>query len=495
MSWGELEKEFEKIATRSEPPKSKRAPRKPPGVDTVVVELWEQKLQADKGGASWARILLNVELILRNAKELRGVIAFDDFSQRLVATRESPAGAAGPWTDDHDLHTTIWLQGSKWKLEVGDDLVARAVRAVAARQRVHPLRDRLTALRWDGVPRVDTWTTTYLGAEDNTVHRAIGATWLIGAVARAFKPGCKVDAALILEGTQGAGKSTALRILSLGFFSDELADLGNKDAAMQLQGAWIHELAELDAVNRAEATRVKSFLTRNADRYRPPWGRHVIEVPRQCVFAGSTNHDEWQRDETGGRRFLPVRVGTIDLDALRRDVEQLWAETVARHNNGEQPYIANPDLVTQLREHTAQRFQADVWHTTLERFAQVRDSISVEECLVHLGIETGRWTQSDKNRVAKTLLSLGYRRVKTNKNGRREWRYSLDRLGLVGSDWGASQTEKMGSKPTGPSSPNANKYIIGTGAGEPGERYEDPVQLGPTGTIEIDAPARWEGDQ
>ena len=189
MSWGELEKEFEKIATRSEPPKSKRGPRKPPGVDTVVVELWEQKLQADKGGASWARILLNVELILRNAKELRGVIAFDDFSQRLVATRESPAGAAGPWTDDHDLHTTIWLQGSKWKLEVGDDLVARAVRAVAARQRVHPLRDRLTALRWDGVPRVDTWTTTYLGAEDNTVHRAIGATWLIGAVARAFKPG------------------------------------------------------------------------------------------------------------------------------------------------------------------------------------------------------------------------------------------------------------------------------------------------------------------
>lgn len=461
-----------------------------------VSHLWEAGLTRKDGKV--AKTLRNVAIVLEHAPELVGAIAFDDFAMRLVSTRATPAGPAGPWTDDHDLQITVWLQGSQWAIEAGDDLVSRAVRAVASRHRVHPLRDRLAVLKWDGVPRVDRWTTTYLGAEDTEVHRAIASTWLLGAIARAFEPGCKVDAALILEGSQGAGKSTALRVLSLGYFSDELADIGGKDAAMQLQGAWIHELAELDAVNRAEATRVKSFLTRSVDRFRPPWGRHVVEVPRQCVFAGSTNHDAWLRDETGGRRFLPVRVGAIDLDALRRDVEQLWAEAVARFRAGEKPFIADAGVLSQLRDHASQRFQVDVWHAAIEQFAQVRESVSVAECLTHLGIEIGRWSQADQNRVSKTLVSLGYRRVKTNRNGVRQWRYMREAVGPQGPDWDPSQSEKTDAIPTGPSSPTTNTNRTDRGRGPQGLNTRTRSEVDPLGpsdqTDRIDAPSWWEVD-
>lgn len=467
-------KDFERAAT----PKPKK-----------VSHLWEAQLTRKDGRI--AKTLRNVGIVLEHAPELVGAIAFDDFAQRMVATRKTPAGDAGPWTDDHDLQVTIWLQGSQWAIEAGDDLVSRAVRAVASRHRVHPLRDQLAALKWDGVPRVDTWTTTYLGAEDSEVHRAIGSTWMLGAIARAFEPGCKVDAALILEGNQGAGKSTVLRVLALGYFSDELADIGGKDAAMQLQGAWIHELAELDAVNRAEATRVKSFLTRSVDRFRPPWGRHVVEVPRQCVFAGSTNRDDWQRDETGGRRFLPVRVGAIDLEALRRDVEQLWAEALVRFRAGEKPYIADQRLIGLLREHTAERYQADAWEASVSTFAQVRESVSVAECLAHIGIDRGRWSQGDQNRVVKILTSLGYQRRQVRVGKAREKRYYPV---TAVPDRGHFQSENQPAVPsvTTVTTQIVNKDSEGVGAQGLNTRHRSPAV---TAVTDDEQQGWWEVDQ
>lgn len=459
-----------------------------------VSHLWEASLTRKDGKI--AKTLRNVSIVLEHAPELVGAIAFDDFAMRLVSTRATPAGPAGPWTDDHDLQVTVWLQGSTWAIEAGDDLVARAVRAVASRHRVHPLRDRLNALKWDGVPRVDTWTTTYLGAEDTEVHRAIASTWLLGAVARAFEPGTKVDNVLILEGAQGRGKSTALRILSLGYFSDELADIGGKDAAMQLQGAWIHELAELDAVNRAEATRVKSFLTRSVDRFRPPWGRHVVEVPRQCVFAGSTNHTDWLRDETGGRRFLPVRVGAIELDALRRDVEQLWAEAVTRFRAGERPFITDERLIGLMADHAAQRFQVDAWQRSIAEFAQTRESVSVGECLLHVGLERGRWGQSEQNRASRCLKALGFERRQVRVGLVREWRYfptpNQSITGVSGVLVTNVHTEKTDAVPTVTTVTTTNNNSSkGVAVARDQEHH---MTGGAPVTDENDAPGWWEVD-
>lgn len=154
-------------------------------------------------------------------------------------------------------------------------------------------------------------------------------------MARIYRPGTKVDNCLILDGGQGTLKSTALRTLAEPWFTDELGDLGSKDAALQLRGAWIIELSELDAMQRMEASRIKAFISRSNDRYRPPYGRHVVDMPRECILAGTVNHQTYLRDETGGRLFWPVRTGRIDIADLKRDRDQLWAGARARYQTGD----------------------------------------------------------------------------------------------------------------------------------------------------------------
>jgi hypothetical protein len=174
-------------------------------------------------------------------------------------------------------------------------------------------------LHWDGVERLDRWLSTYLGADDSDYSRAVGSRWLISAVARTFQPGAKADCCLILEGPQGIRKSTALRTIAGEYFTDELADLGSKDAAMQTRGVWIIELSELDSLSHAEVARIKAFMSRTTDRFRPPYGMRLVESPRQCVFAGTVNHGTYLRDETGGRRFWPiVQVFDSFLEAAQR---------------------------------------------------------------------------------------------------------------------------------------------------------------------------------
>jgi predicted P-loop ATPase len=141
---------------------------------------------------------------------------------------------------------------------------------------------------------------------------AIGAKWLISAVAHIYKPGCKADHMLIAEGPQGLFKSTAFQVLGEPWFTDNIEELGTKDSQLATLGRWIIELAELDALTRAELSRVKAFLSRSIDRFRPPYGRRLIESPRQCVFVGTVNHGEYLRDETGGRRFWPVELRRRD---------------------------------------------------------------------------------------------------------------------------------------------------------------------------------------
>ena len=272
-----------------------------------------------------------------------------------------------PWTDSDDVRAAEWLQHRE--LNVTPMTVSRSVGAMAREITVHPVRDHLGALAWDGVPRIETWACRYLGAEDTAFNRSVGALWLISAVARIFRPGVKADHMLVLEGPQGARKSTALKVLAgEDWFTDELPDLGSKDAAMHMQGVWIIEIAELDAIGKAEVSRIKAFLTRTTDRFRPPYGRYTIEVPRQCVFAGTVNPDTYLRDETGNRRFWPVRCGTIDIDALARDRDQLWAEAVARFRAGAIWWLDTPELIEAASAEQEKRYQADAWDELIERW-------------------------------------------------------------------------------------------------------------------------------
>ncbi|MDA8229701.1 MAG: virulence-associated E family protein, partial [Magnetospirillum sp.] len=316
--------------------------------------------------------------------------------------------------------------------------------------RVHPVREYLQSLRWDGVPRLETWAITYLGAADTRLNRAFGSLWMISGIARIMRPGAKADHMLILEGAQGAKKSTALKVLAgSDWFTDELAEIGSKDAAQQMRGVWIIEIAELDALGRADVSRIKSFLSRTNDRYRPPYERYVVDVPRQCVFAGSVNPDTYLRDETGNRRFWPIRCGRIDIDALRRDRDQLWAEAMAMYAQGAIWWLADPELIALANAEQEERYQADAWDALIDRWLAFdkrrvnygygawddwRDEeverdhpladVSVGEILHQaIGIEPGRWTRGDQMRVGAYLKARSWERYQCRAGGLREWRH------------------------------------------------------------------------
>lgn len=417
-----------------------------------VRPAWFGQLRTSPDGTP-ERNEANVITALSNDEAFAGALVFDEFRQEIIVNRPLPwddqAPVPRPWSDADDVRCAEWLQ--RREINVAPAIVARSVGAVARDVRVHPVREYLTGLQWDGTRRLEGWAVTHLGAADNRLNRAFGSLWMISAIARIMAPGAKVDHMLILEGPQGAKKSTALKILAgADWFTDELAEIGSKDAAQQMRGVWIIEIAELDAIGRAEVSRIKSFLTRTIDRYRPPYERYVIDVPRQCVFAGSVNPDTYLRDETGNRRFWPIRCGQIDLEALQRDRDQLWAEAMALYRQGAIWWLDDPELIAMARAEQEERYQSDAWDGLIDRWlafdkervnygygayddwrevevarAEPLSDVSVAEVLRNaIGIEPGRWTRADQMRVTAYLKARGWTRYQTRVGSAgREWRY------------------------------------------------------------------------
>jgi predicted P-loop ATPase len=407
---------------------------------------WRKELLLNDEGEP-RPVLANAITALRGAPQWQDVLWHDAFATTTVARKPPPwvrdrAGWSDtPWADRDDALVADWLQHQD--IMVPMSVAGQAVEVVARDRIFHPVREYLDGLAWDGTPRLDGWLLRYLGAEDNAYHRAVGPRWLISAVARIYVPGCKADCALILEGPQGIRKSSALMALAAPWFTDRLSDLSSKDAAMETRGVWIIEVAELDTMGRAEVSTVKAFMSRTQDRFRPPYGKRLVDLPRQCVFAGSVNPEGgYLKDPTGGRRFWPVVCSMIDLDALQRDRDQLWAEARDRFRRGEPWWLESRELDALAAEEQAERYQGDAWDEPIEayleneidwlengygerkpyrrpRSAPLHD-VSVAEVMERaLGIEKARWTQADQNRVVRSLVSMGFKQTRARKGGHR----------------------------------------------------------------------------
>lgn len=357
-------------------------------------------------------LLANAVTVLRDRPEWHGVLAFDEFSLSVVALKPTPWGKKGTWTDHEDRVTADWLQ-RELEINLPIHVVADAVQVVARENGFDPVRQYLDRLVWDGTKRTDGWLALYLGVDPTPYSSAVGERWLISAVARIYRPGCKADCVLILEGPQGLGKSRALRTLAEPWFTDEIADLGSKDAAMQLLGVWVVEIAELDSMTRAEVSRVKAFLSRSTDRFRPPYGRRLLDQPRRCVFAGTINAGEYLRDVTGNRRFWPVRCSVARLDDLQRDRDQIWAETVHWFRQGAPWWLDEASLRGEAEQEQADRLQTDPWQETIETFVSARDDVSVAEILTDcIKKEIGHWERRDEMRVGGILVAMRWERYK-----------------------------------------------------------------------------------
>ena len=307
------------------------------------------------------------------------------------------------------------------------DVVHQAVELRAHECAFHPIRQYLNSLEWDREPRLAKLFTNYFGAAGSPYTEAIGSMFIVSMVARIFAPGCKADYMPVLEGVQGSLKSTACGILGGEWFSDSLPDItAGKDASQHLRGKWLIEVAEMHAVGRAEATLLKAFITRPAERYRPSYGRREVVEPRQCVFIGTTNRDAYLRDETGGRRFWPVRAGTINIDALAHDRDQLFAEALFQYRQ-QARWWPDKDFERQyMAPEQAGRYEADdVWEEKIAEYLDTHIKVTVGDVAREaLHLETARVGTAQQRRITGIMANLGWKRAnngKTDSKGKRWW--------------------------------------------------------------------------
>jgi predicted P-loop ATPase len=389
---------------------------------------WLEQCQHDKNGKPLST-LANIMVALRHDPRLCDAFAQDEMLglpllMKPLEGDEDQDFKPRPLTD-HDVtraQITLQLAGLT---HIGREVTHQAIDLRAVQCQFHPVRDSLSKLSWDGKPRIGTWLTKYLGAEHTAYTEKVGEMFLVSMVARIFNPGCKVDYMLVLEGPQGARKSTACQILGGVWFSDSLPDVtGGKDVSQHLAGKWLIEIAEMSAMTKAESAHLKAFMTRTVERYRPSYGRKEVQQPRQCVFIGTTNQSAYLRDASGGRRFWPVAIGKIDTDALMQDRDQLFAEAVQLYQEGARCY---PDAAFEkahiLPEQDA-RYEEDAWEHAIRGHLdnEKPDKVYLKQLMEDpLYLPLARQGRRESLRLADILTRLGWRRLKKDSSGNIPW--------------------------------------------------------------------------
>lgn len=353
----------------------------------------------------------NAVKLLKYIPRYAGHIWFDEFHQSIMT--DHTTGKTRKWNDGDELGILINLQANFDLPKISLSAIRSACRSVALSNVRNELRDWLESLKWDQQSRISEFLINAYGCEDTEVYRVISKNWLIGLVARGIKPGCKFDEMLVLKGKQGTYKSTSLRALAGKYFAETNAQLDNKDFMMELAGTWIVEFDELDQFRKAESTLIKKKLSQQTDRYRPSHMPYIIDVPRTCVFVGTTNADEFSQDSTGNRRFWPVDVEKADLDYILSNREQLFAEAVYLFKQGVQWHEVPIELL-QAQERIR---ESDPWEEIIDIgirdnkiwLGQMSKDVTTSNIAEFiLRIPANQYDQRAARRIGKCLRVLGY---------------------------------------------------------------------------------------
>lgn len=325
----------------------------------------------DKDGniKSVKQFVHNFEIVMDKDDRFAGKIRFNEFAQQLYLCGNVPwekEDNCRAWSS-HDDSALFSLIQADYGLKSRQDF-ADALKNVSMRNKFHPVRELLDSLTWDGEVHIRKLLPEYLGAEDSDYTYQVMRLWMLGAVSRVYKPGSKFDYTIILQGSQGIGKSTFLKLMALddSWFNDSLDSLDSDKAVQSLTGSWIIELAELKSLARTAGgvESVKRFLTATQDKYRIPYERRADTFYRQCVFAGITNKDDFLQDETGNRRFLIIHTGvtkpfkSLFVPEAMDDIKQAWAEAVHIWKN-EDPELILPEKCMQQAKELQEANMAD----------------------------------------------------------------------------------------------------------------------------------------
>ncbi len=414
--------------------KSRKAVAEKLGVSVRAIDQEVKRARAaDKVAA--ANTASAFDVLLTN---FPGAFAFDLMAHQVVVL------AGDKWInieDNHIVELQIHLQTTGLTF-LSKESTRDAVDACARRNSFHPVRNYLNGLQWDGVARLDTWLTDYLGVKASAYTAAVGTMFLISGVARIMRPGCQVDYVPVLEGPQGALKSSVCRTLfGDAYFLDHLPPLNNKDSSQILRGKWGVECAEMVAFSAAKIKDTKAFITRREEKYFHRFGRIESQEPRQCVIVISTNESIYLYDTTGNRRYWPLLVGAIDLPGLARNRDQLWAEAKARFDAGDPWWPSREFEARHIKpEQEAREAPDDPWLEAIAswldkpqsppvlnggRPAQVagppKDRTTVTDVAVGaLMLPAREMERKDSDRIVNVLLKLGWQRGPKVK-GRQLW--------------------------------------------------------------------------
>jgi hypothetical protein len=377
--------------------------------------VWELTEKGRKKANSYANTCLAIESLGITGRH-------DVFHDRKLVAGDLTENL-GPELSDGIVRAVRDLILARFGFDPGKDNVHEALERLCERVRFDPVADYLDGLQWDGKPRIDRWLIDDLGAEDTPLNRAFGRKTLLAGVRRVREPGCKFDYMLVLEGPQGAGKSRAVQILAgpREDFSDQPIKWDDpKQQHESVSGVWIYEVGEMVGLRKADVENIKSFLSRQEDRVRPAYGRHVVSRPRRCIFVGTSNGGKragYLTDPSGARRFWPVEIGTIDLEALQRDRDQLWAEATVIEAAGESlPIGAN--LYEAAATEQESRRAPDPWMDVLSGVTGTRiespegpiERIGTHELLtMHLQLQPAQMGRDATLRLADVMRRLGWK--------------------------------------------------------------------------------------
>ncbi len=356
----------------------------------------------------------NIGIAIDHSVELLGGAYYDEFLDKTIIDGRQ-------WRDDDDTGLCMWLQERIGLSSVTPSMVHAVVsRRLRATPR-HCVREWLDSLVWDGVERIahafeDHWGIEPTAAQSSEYIRAVSANFFIGPVARVMRPGCQLDTMVVFEGTQGTRKSSALRELGGPWYMLATESINSKDFQQALRGGWIAEIGELESFRAAERDRIKAIISNPIDKYRGSYERHVREYARQCVFAGTTNRDDWGNDDTGLRRFWPVWCGEIDLDGITQNRPQWFAEALHHYRHGASWWETPTD---HTRAAQRDRQSEDIWtslvleHLINKSEVQLSDVLR-DACKVH----EANMTHTHKLRIGSILRLAGWQKSNRRRDGK-----------------------------------------------------------------------------
>lgn len=404
----------------------------PPDVD------WRAMLHYNDEGKLTSKSLNNVQVILEYSPKFKDMFAYDEFAHEKILVQcpdwENPKHfKPRPICDEDNTWLAMSLEKNGLTLDMGK--IKKILDAVIIKKRRNPAREYFNSLEWDGIERLNKWLTYYAGAEfeDPEYLSVVGTKWIVACVTRVFEPATKFDHVLILEGEQGARKSTMLKELATirgrSYFDDtiKVSDLGEDKTVPKLQGVLIIELAEMAGLRKSDVDKLKQQITITEDRLVRKYANEATRFPRQFVMAGTINPVQgYLEDPTGNRRFLPVKVGRkIDIEAIARDKEQLWAEAVHLYRQ-KYPLWIDDEMMDKLRMVQISREIINPWLPDIEVLVRGKDFVSNQIIWETLGIEKSRRNQKDFATISKIMVGLGYKPVRKRFSGVREYGWQIE---------------------------------------------------------------------